>query len=284
MNILVLGATGMLGHRLWLDLSPHAQVWATIRGRASFYPLAHTAPDRVIEGVDALDWNSIHYAFARAKPDVVINCIGVIKQRHEAKMALPSVQLNALFPHQLAALCAAADARLIHISTDCVFTGLKGDYIESDPTDAHDIYGKTKALGEIDEMPGVLTIRTSIIGRELATHYGLLEWFLSQTGSVRGFQRAIFSGFPTGEIARIIARYILPDTRLEGLYHVSAQPINKYDLLCLFRDAFGHDIEIVPDSAVSIDRSLNSDRFRARTGFQPASWVDMIERMASERV
>ena len=285
MKILILGGTGMLGHRLWMDLSRTHETWATLRGGIGGIPaLPHVDRERVVEGVDALHFESVIRAFGAARPDVTINCIGLIKQQKRAKEALPSIDLNARFPHQVAALCAATGSRLIHISTDCVFAGTKGLYTESDPVDAQDVYGRAKALGEVVHEDHVLTLRTSIIGRELFSHYGLLEWFLSQPGPVKGFTKAIFSGFTTAVVADILRDVILPRPDLHGLYHVSAAPINKYDLLRMVDDAFGRHTEIVPDDSVAIDRSLDSTRFRMETGFAPPAWPDMVAGLASDRL
>lgn len=282
MTLLILGGAGMLGHRLLTDLSRHYPTWATVRGRTdALAALPGVDPARLIGGVDALRFESVVNAVAAARPDVVINCVGLIKQREDASDPLLAIDINARFPHQLAALCAAAGARLIHISTDCVFDGKQGMYRESDPVTAQDVYGRTKALGEVTGQPHALTLRTSLIGRELGTRYGLLEWFLAQPGPVKGYTRAVFSGFPTGEIAAILRDVVLPRPDLHGLYHLAAAPISKYDLLCLFNAAYGRGIEIIPDAQVAIDRSLDGSRFREATGFAPKPWDEMVAEMAN---
>jgi dTDP-4-dehydrorhamnose reductase len=232
--------------------------------------------------VDALQFETVERVVKTIQPDVVINCVGLIKQRENAKEPILAIDINTRFPHLLAALCQQHKARLIHISTDCVFSGQKGMYKETDPIDARDLYGRTKGLGEVDYMDYGLTIRTSLIGREINTRYSLLEWFLSQSGTVRGFQKAVFSGFPTGTVSQLLIDIILPRTELHGLYHVSAEPINKYDLLLLFKQAYKRDIDIEPDTVMSIDRSLDSSRFRRETGFIPRLWSDMVEQMAAD--
>ncbi len=272
----------MLGHRLWLDLSSSFEVWATVRsGSLPLNP--HTAPERIIDQVDVLRTERLIEAIGQARPDVIINCVGVIKQRPEAQQPLPSLDLNARLPHLLAELCRAAGCRLIHISTDCVFAGDRGGYREDTLTDAVDLYGRTKALGEVTTQPHCLTLRTSIIGHELHTTYGLVEWFLSQRGPVRGFQRAIYTGFPTTVLAGILRDHVLPNPALHGLYQVASEPISKYDLLMLCKAAYVHPVDIVPESEVVIDRSLNGDRFRAATGFAAPSWPSMIDTMAAQR-
>jgi dTDP-4-dehydrorhamnose reductase len=211
----------------------------------------------------------------------VINCIGLIKQMgHLARDPLFSISLNSLLPHRISLICRAAKIRMIHISTDCVFSGKKGHYTENDPSDAEDLYGRTKFLGEVT-YPHCITLRTSIIGMELKNRLGLIEWFLAQKGTIKGFRNAIYTGFTTDEIARIIARIIIPNPDLNGLYQVSSDPISKYDLLMLAKTAFRKEIDIQPDEEFRSDRSLDSTRFREATGYQPPSWQAMLTEMAA---
>jgi dTDP-4-dehydrorhamnose reductase len=217
------------------------------------------------------------------RPDVVINCVGVVKQLSAAKDPLVSIALNALFPHRLAELCAVAGARLVHISTDCVFDGRKGDYTESDPSNAEDLYGKSKFLGEVDYSHAV-TLRTSIIGHELNSAHSLIDWFLSQPGpSVKGYRKAIYTGLPTVEIARIIRDVVLPDAALCGVWHVASDKVSKYDLLNMVASTYGKVIEIVPDDVVAIDRSMDGSRFSARTGYVAPPWPELVARMHAAR-
>ena len=283
MRLLILGASGMLGHKLCQVYRDRFDVWCTVRSNAhavAQYGLYD--PQRVVGGVDAFNLDSVVRAMATVRPDAVINCIGIIKQLATAKDPIVSLTVNALFPHRLANLCQAAGSRLIHISTDCVFSGSKGMYTEQDVSDAEDLYGRTKFLGEVSGT-GCLTLRTSIVGRELRTTSGLVEWFLgSRGGQVRGYTGAIYSGFTTLALADVIADVLEHHTMLSGLYQVSSEPIAKYDLLCLLRDAFGLSIEIEPDSQVRIDRSLDSTAFRRATGFVPPTWGTMVRAMAGD--
>lgn len=285
MRVMILGASGMLGHELLSRLAANHEVVGTLRGPTVPSALAEQlAPGvRLITGIDALAARSTMDVIDRIQPDVVINCIGLVKQQERARQAIPAIEINSLLPHRLALWCEHAGCRLIHVSTDCVFAGTRGGYRESDQPDAVDLYGRTKALGELSGQSHCLTIRTSIIGRELSGRQGLLEWFLSQHGPVNGYRQAVFSGLPTGELGSILDRYVLPDPDLCGTYHVSADPINKYDLLILFQHAYEHDVTVVPLDEPRIDRSLNSDRFRDRTGFRPSSWERMVAAMASPR-
>jgi dTDP-4-dehydrorhamnose reductase len=214
----------------------------------------------------------------RTQPTVVINCVGLVKQLENGSDPLSAIPINSILPHRLARLCALVGARLVHLSTDCVFSGTKGMYSESDIPDAYDVYGRTKLLGEVD-YPHTITLRTSIIGHELRGSSSLIGWFLAQPESVRGFSKAVFSGLPTVEIARIINEHVLPDANLYGLYHLSADPIDKYQLLRLVGKIYGKDTDIVEDQSLVIDRSLDSSRFRDATGFTPESWPELVRRM-----
>jgi dTDP-4-dehydrorhamnose reductase len=232
----------------------------------------------LIVGVDAGDFDSIVGAFAKARPSLVVNCIGLVKQLATSKDPLAVLPINSLLPHRLARLCDVSGARLIHVSTDCVFSGRTGNYRESDFADADDLYGRSKYLGEVAQSHA-LTIRTSIIGHEHQTSHGLVEWFLSQPGPVRGFTRAVFSGLPTVTLAEVIRDRILPDAGLNGVYHVSSEPISKYDLLKIVAEIYERSTVIVPDEDLVIDRSLDSSRFRERTGYRAPAWSDLVRRM-----
>lgn len=285
MRILILGGAGMLGHQLWRHLHKDHEVWVTLRKPFSHYSgYGLFEPGRTFSGVDVTNADALIGAFRAARPEVVVNCIGIIKQLKEAKNALLSLTTNAVLPHQLAQLCSVAGARLVHISTDCVFSGKKGNYTEEDVSDAEDLYGRTKFLGEVHE-PHCFTLRTSIIGRELETRSGLMEWFLSQRGKkIKGFRRVIYTGFTTYELARVIETVLLKHVDIGGLWQVSSDPINKYDLLSIAKRAFGWEGEIVPDDTFVCERGLDSTRFRKKTGYQPPSWQAMMEELASKPV
>jgi dTDP-4-dehydrorhamnose reductase len=279
-TVLVLGATGMLGNatlRLFVRSENH-DTWGSARSSAALQHLPSGMRERVIVGVDVENVDSLTRLFARVRPDVVINCIGLVKQLAEADDPLQAIPINALLPHRLARLCQVAGARFVHVSTDCVFTGAKGMYREEDPADAQDLYGRSKHLGEVD-YPNAITLRTSIIGHELAGAHGLIGWFLAQSGPVSGFTRAVFSGLPTAELARVIRDHVLPRPHLHGIYHVSAEPIAKYELLSLVAQTYGRTNEIAADDKLVIDRSLDSTRFRQEAGYVPPAWADLVHAM-----
>jgi dTDP-4-dehydrorhamnose reductase len=281
MRILILGGSGMLGHQLWRQLHKDHEVWVTLRQPVERYAIYDLFENkRVITGIDVANTDALLSAIQASRPEVVINCIGIIKQIKEAKNSLVSISINALLPHRLAQMCAVAGARLIHISTDCVFSGKKGNYTEDDISDAEDLYGRTKYLGELHDKH-CITLRTSIIGRELETKSGLIEWFLSQKGKIiKGYKNAIYTGLTTVELARIIEVLLLMHPQLYGLWHVSSDAITKYDLLRLAQNAFLWEGEIVTDENFVCDRSLNSTRFRNSISYSPPTWSEMITELA----
>jgi dTDP-4-dehydrorhamnose reductase len=282
-KVLVLGATGMLGHKLMQIFDERFDAQGTVRGSAPIYRNHPVLGGLSLHSyVQAENFDSIIEVIAIVKPDVVVNCIGIIKQHPNAKDPLRSIALNSFFPHRLARLCQASRARMIHISTDCVFSGKKGNYSEDDFADPVDLYGQSKLLGEV-KYPGCLTLRTSMIGRELKGRFGLIEWFLGQKGKrVRGFAGAIYTGFTTLALANLIGDIIDNNPELSGLWHVSSDPISKYDLLSLVNQEFELGAEIERDQIFNSDRSLNSARFRIATGFKPPAWESMINQLASD--
>jgi dTDP-4-dehydrorhamnose reductase len=282
-KLLILGGDGMLGHQLVRQLSARHEVRATVHQPLPAYA-AHAifTAGNTIDRVDARDTGRLGGVIASVRPEAVINCIGIVKQRPDAKSPIPSLEINALLPHRLLEMCGRAGARLIHFSTDCVFSGRAGSYRESDTPDPPDLYGRTKLLGEVDEAPG-LTLRTSIIGLELARRTGLIEWFLAQRGAIRGYRGAIYTGLTTLEMARLVARLLEQHPRLTGVWHVASAPITKYDLLVDLAAKLGRtDVSIAPDDGLACDRSLNADRFQAATGYAPPSWDRMLTELAEE--
>ena len=269
----------MLGNAVLRLLA--GSVVGSVRSSGALRLLPETLRPHIVTGVDVENHDGMVALFGRVRPDVVINCVGLVKQLAEANDPLATIPINSLLPHRLARLCQVAGARLVHVSTDCVFSGSKGMYKESDFPDAYDLYGRSKLLGEVDYAHAV-TLRTSIIGHELGNSaHGLVGWFLAQQGTVKGFRRAVFSGLPTVELATVIRDRVLPQPALRGVYQVSAAPIDKYSLLKLVAAAYGRSTEIVADDALVIDRSLDSTRFREATGYQPADWPELVRRMAA---
>lgn len=281
MKILVLGSTGMLGHQLCRILADRFEIWGTVREKAPKDQLL--LPECIIEMVDVQNFDTVRIAVDKSQPDAIVNCIGIVKQRDEAKQAVPSIQINALFPHQLADLCVEYGIRVIQISTDCVFSGSRGNYSEIDVPDPLDLYGRTKLLGELNRS-GCLTLRTSIIGWQLNTFSSLLSWFaLQRNKHIKGYRKAIYSGFSTTVLAQLIGDILQTRPDLSGVYQVSSEPISKFDLLVKLRDILGwSDIVIEPDNQFFCDRSLSSTRFTTTTGWRPPTWEAMLQGLASE--
>ncbi|MBN1946993.1 MAG: SDR family oxidoreductase [Bradymonadales bacterium] len=286
MQILILGGAGMLGHKMLQTLQAlYSHTRCTIRGALDdpFYRRIDLfTPSNTIEQVDAMDLAELEGLLTELQPDVLVNCIGIVKQREEATAAIPSITLNALLPHLLADWAGCWGGRVIHFSTDCVFSGKRGRYREADPSDAEDLYGKTKFLGEVAS-GNALTLRTSIIGRELSHFQSLLEWFLAQRRkSIRGYTRVIYSGVTTNYLAELVGRIIGQQPGLSGLYQVTAPAISKYELLCRLKEAYGIEVEILPDDHPVSDRSMIGDRFLQATGWTTPSWDDLVDQLVGD--
>jgi dTDP-4-dehydrorhamnose reductase len=285
-SILVLGGGGMLGHKIFQNLCHRfPEIRCTFRNQPTQRTSAVSElfpSNAIITGVDASRWSDLEALLVKLKPAVLINCIGIVKQRSEAKTPLVSIEINSLLPHRLAILLASWQGRLIHFSTDCVFSGRKGNYSEGDFSDAEDLYGRTKYLGEVIA-PNALTLRSSIIGRELTNRQSLLEWLLQNNGGhVKGYCKAIYSGVTTLHLANLVGDLILRHESLSGLYQVASTPISKYDLLILLRNAYGLHIEIEPDDHFFCDRSLNPAKFAAATGYRCPPWTELVRELAED--
>jgi dTDP-4-dehydrorhamnose reductase len=278
MKVLVLGTTGLIGSSVFKSLSQKYETWGTVRSSSANTFFSDTLQQRLIVGIDALNENTLIKLMEDVKPDVVVNCIGLTKHLKGADDPMISIPINSLLPHRLARLCGINGSRLIHVSTDCVYSGKKGGYIEQDPSDSEDIYGKSKFLGEV-LYPHAITLRTSTIGHELSTKHGLLNWFLSQSEQCKGFSRAIFSGLPTVEFARVIRDVVIPRGELNGLYHVAGHHISKYELLKMIAVEYNKSIDILKDEQFVIDRSLNFDRFKNATCYVAPKWPELISQM-----
>ncbi len=285
MRVLVLGASGMLGSAVFRLLTARGyEVTGTVRSSSSVNYFSGSTQKNLISNLDVLNVNTLMRLFQQVKPDAVINCIGLIKQFSSSNDPQEALPINALLPHQLADLCEIAGARLVQISTDCVFKGDKGNYTEEDLSDATDLYGQSKYMGEVRDRDCAVTLRTSIIGHGLTPNPSLIDWFLSQRGEVRGFSKAIFSGLPTIELANVIERHVLQCSELSGLYHVSVEPIDKLRLLQIVNQVYDAGLKINLDGSLVIDRSLNSTKFRESTGYTPPNWEALVLQMHQDHL
>lgn len=286
-RVLILGAGGMMGHKLCQLLTGHERI-GTVRKDADAYRRFPQVFDGVefIGGVDVMQHEALDRTLRDLAPDVIVNCVGIVRQ-FEAQSNDPylAVGINAYLPHRLAHLCAEIGSRVIHLSTDCVFDGTRGDYREDDEPTGYDMYSRTKFLGEtLPKETAAMTIRSSIVGRELTPpKHGLFEWFFAQRGTtIRGFANAIYTGFTTHEMARIIDMVIDEHPDLCGTFQIASDKINKYDLLLLVRRRLDLDIEIERDEEFHCDRSLLTGAFAQLTGYRAPTWDEMIDEMGRD--
>ncbi len=272
----------MLGSTVFRYLSTKDEFAVTGTVRSGHTILGHAEHQRakILSGIDALQHDSLVRAFAHTHPDVVINCVGVVKQLSSADDPLTAIPINSVLPHQVAALADASGAKVIHFSTDCIFSGAKGNYQESDIPDAIDLYGRSKYLGELN-YAHTLTLRTSIIGHELDGSRSLLCWFLSQKTRVNGYANVFFSGLPTVEIAKIVEILLTRELNLSGVYNVASERISKLDLLRLVSKEYQHPVDIVPTETPTLDRSLDAARFNQLAHYKPAPWPELVRQMHS---
>jgi dTDP-4-dehydrorhamnose reductase len=273
----------MLGHQLLKSWQSLHDLRVTLRGSADKYgQYGLFTGDNAFFGVDVLDFDSISAAVQAFKPEAIVNAVGIVKQRSEASDAILSIEVNSLLPHRLSQLCSETGARLVHLSTDCVFSGSKGMYTEEDLEDARDLYGRSKLLGEVGDKSSV-TLRSSIIGMELSRNKSLIEWFLAQRGEVSGFTRAIYSGFTTVEMARIINKVLTEHPDLHGVWQVASDPIDKFSLLEILQNQLGDGRRtLTRNDDFVCDRSLNGQRFSKRVGYETPSWETMLEELAGQ--
>jgi dTDP-4-dehydrorhamnose reductase len=279
-KILILGSTGLLGSALlkYFSKKNNFKCYGGIRKKSDTIKLKNIKNIKLYK-INYKKKRDIIKVFNQIKPDLIVNCIGVIKQLVQKKKVSEILRVNSVLPHYFAQIVnLQKKIRLIHFSTDCVFSGTKGKYRETDLPDAQDIYGRSKLLGELS-YPNTLTLRTSVIGHELQTKYSLLNWFLDQKKSVKGYKNAIFSGLTSLEIAKVLDKFIIPNKNLEGLYHLSGKKISKYDLLNLIKKVYKKDIKININKNVKINRSLNSNSLQQITGYKPSGWNKIIKEM-----
>lgn len=281
MKILVFGISGLIGNSLFrmLSMNPDHDVYGTCRDEAIRKYFSNDLQERIIPNIDIGNHAYLLNLIERYLPDIVINCIGITKHSSDYDHIAKVIRVNSLWPHELAKFCSVVGAKLIQVSTDCVFSGQCGNYSELDFPDSDDLYGRSKVLGEVTYNKH-LTLRISTIGHEIRTSYGLLDWFLSQGNSCKGYSRAFFSGFPSVYFAQILSEFVLPRPELKGLYHISADPIDKFSLLKLIALQYGKKIHIQADEAVVINRSLNGSKFSNETGFLCLKWPELIKLMA----
>jgi dTDP-4-dehydrorhamnose reductase len=283
-KVLILGVVGMLGHMAHRVFSKHHETYATCREPYEDNTLIHPFVDKqhCFDNVNVLNSSGMKNLLQKLQPQVIINGVGVIKQKKESKDPIPSLRVNSLFPHELAQLADEVGAKMIQISTDCVFSGRQGMYTEDSPEDPVDIYGRTKLLGEVTRAPH-LTLRTSFVGRQLRDSVSLFEWFIAQrNGQAKGFKYAIYSGLTSQALSEVLLQIVDKHPALTGLYNVASEPINKYDLLGRLNDLMQLNIQLAPETQFHCDRSLNGQRFTAQTGITVPSWEAMLSQFVAD--
>lgn len=282
MNVAIIGASGLLGSACFriFDESSDINVIGTFRDPYDAKVFFHNRDQHYVLS-DALNIDELERFFETAQPSVVINCTSLSKSELQRGQATQFIPIYCMLPHLLADFSERFAAKFIQISSDGVFSGDRGNYAETDLPDATDLYGRAKLLGEVD-YPHCVTLRTSMLGHDALKMNGLVSWFLDQRGSCVGYTKAVFSGFPVSVLARIFRDYILPIENLTGVYHLASEPISKFDLLKLISEIYNHEITIIPDAKVEINRSLNPAKFNSKTGFSPCSWGEMVKLMHND--
>ena len=284
MKILILGANGMFANELIKNLSTSSwDIYGTTRKSIKSNSSNNISNFTLLGGIDFTNLDTVYRAIEEIQPNIVLNLVGITKYKEKTSTNIEIIEVNSLAPHKIAKFCETTSSRFIQLSTDCVFSGSKGSYDDLDIPDPIDLYGQTKALGELSQYKNSLTIRTSFIGHNNFSKDGLLEWFLDQSETWKGYKTAIYSGVTTIELANIFREYIFEDITLSGIYNISASRISKYDLLKLVSRIYKKNIKIIPSSAWVIDRSLNSNRFKVATGYNSPEWEKMIATMWSNR-
>jgi len=277
-TILVFGSSGMLGHMIVRVLSPHHHVVGTTSSKYDKQsPLTRIlSEDNWIDQVDVRNLSTVEEAIRGTKPDVVINCVGMIKQKMDAENYVDAIQINSLFPHQLAGICLKSNARLIHFSTDCVFQGTPGIKRLSDTPNATDLYGLSKLLGEVTYEP-CLTLRTSIVGRQIFGSESLFEWAISQRGTtVSGYRNAIYTGLTTNRLCQIVKNLVEDFPNLSGLFQVASSPISKFELISKINNLLQLNLCVEPNTNFYCDRTLDGTDFSKLTNIDIPSWDDML--------
>jgi len=276
-KVLILGATGMLGHTLMLHLiqNKKVEVYGTTRKLKSFKN--YNKFNYKLIKLDVSNFSNLERCIKRIKPDYVINCIGIIKQKISSKMKKNIILINSILPNFLNFLSFKNNLNLILISTDCVFNGKSGNYDEKKKPNALDIYGLSKSRGEVLSANSLI-LRTSIIGHELSTNLSLMDWFLKSNGSVQGYKKAFFSGVTTLELSKLIEKILFKKFE-NGLFNIGGDKISKFDLLLKIKEIYGKNIDIYSTNNFKIDRSLNSFKFYNNFKFKKKSWKNMLKEL-----
>jgi len=277
MRIYILGISGMLGSKLFKEFLKKNY---KIKGSTRVIPKHFLNYKNYIDSnLDIFDIQKLKEKINKFKPNLIINCVGIIKQKISKTNEKNIFYINSIFPHELYKISNIIKARLIHFSTDCVFDGKKGNYDDKNETNANDIYGFSKALGELS-YDNSITLRTSIIGHELSSKKSLLDWFLHlNKKNCYGYTKAYFSGLPTIEIFNFIQKFLLKKKKISGIYNLSSSRISKYNLLKKISKVYSKNINIIKNNKLKIDRSLNSKKLKKLVDYKCPPWNILIKNM-----
>jgi dTDP-4-dehydrorhamnose reductase len=285
MKVIILGVSGLIGHKLLQKLSTDFEVYGTLhREKSKYKNLALFSGQKIIENIDINEFDVLKGVLCAVNPDVILNCVGITKRKMDVNKPLDAIMVNSAFPHRLAKWSRYHKKRVIHFSTDCVFNGKIGNYNETSEASADDTYGKTKYLGEIN-YDHTLTIRSSFIGQELFDKTELFEWFLSQNGKqIKGFKNTLYSGVSTTYMAIVVKDIILNHPNLSGLYQLAPEkPISKFDLLTLAKKVFNVDVDIIADTDHIHHPTLDASKLRKAINLKVPSWEEMMARMLADK-
>ena len=282
MKILILGGNGMIGHKMYQTISKiHKDTWVTLRKSLTSYSYSEIYnPEKVIDNIDLINFQTISNQLNKINPDIVVNACGITIRRGIETLKSNSIILNSALPHFLNEWVTSNNKRLIHFSTDCVFTGAKGDYIDNDNKDASDLYGSTKSMGEVIDSKFAITLRGSMIGSELENKTELFEWFLKQKNKkIKGFNKVIYSGITTTKMAEIVLKLIDQFPNLSGVYNISSKPISKFELLKLWNNLFDINANIEIDNSYTSNKNLISDNFYRTISMEQPDWVELSSQL-----
>ena len=282
MKILILGGNGMIGHKMYQTISKiHKDTWVTLRKSLTSYSYSEIYnPEKVIDNIDLINFQTISNQLNKINPDIVVNACGITIRRGIETLKSNSIILNSALPHFLNEWVTSNNKRLIHFSTDCVFTGAKGDYIDNDNKDAYDLYGSTKSMGEVIDSKFAITLRGSMIGSELENKTELFEWFLKQKSkTIKGFNKVIYSGITTTKMAEIVLKLIDQFPNLSGVYNISSKPISKFELLKLWNNLFDINANIEIDNSYTSNKNLISDNFYRTISMEQPDWVELSSQL-----
>lgn len=285
MRVLILGVSGLIGHKLFQELSASFEVFGTLhKCKIQYGNLPLFSSENIIENIDVTNFEMLKGIIYAVNPKVILNCIGITKRKIDINSPLEVLTINSVFPHQLANWAKPNKKRIIHFSTDCVFDGKIGNYNETSLTTAEDIYGRTKALGEIN-YNHTLTLRSSFIGQELFDRTELLDWFLSQDGKqVSGYKNTLYSGVSSLFMARVVTDIISNFPNLSGLYQLAPdKPISKYELLSIAKEAFDVNVKIIPEEKHVHHPTLDASKLKSEINLVVPSWKEMMKELASDK-